>query len=362
MKEFEIKHERIKTLLDEQGLDALLLQRVSSFAWATCGAASYVNTASTVGEASLLITPAERYLITNNIEATRLEHEEKLKEQGWEFRIAPWHEKNDEIKRLTDGYKVGADLPPFSADLSAELARMRSHLTDEEGERFRTLGCLCAEAMNAAAHSLHRGETEYEIAGHLAAESEKRGVQVVVNFIATDERIFKYRHPLPTEKTLDRYAMLVLCGRKYGLVCSITRFVHFGSLPDEIQKKAEAVARVDAAMLSATRPGKTLGEIFQTAVDTYAEVGYPDEWQLHHQGGSAGYEPREVVASPGATDLVHAGQVYAWNPSITGTKSEDTVIVNEGDNEVLTTIEGWPMLGIEVNGREVKRPAILEIT
>jgi hypothetical protein len=65
------------------------LQRVSSFAWATCGAASYINTATTTGEATLLITKDARYLITNNIEAPHYEKEEKLKEQGWDFQIGP---------------------------------------------------------------------------------------------------------------------------------------------------------------------------------------------------------------------------------------------------------------------------------
>jgi antitoxin VapB len=90
MTEFEQKQDRIQALLAQHKLDALLFQRVSSFAWATCGAASYVNTATTSGEATLLITPAGLYLMTNNIEVTRLEQEEKLAAQGWEFHVGPW--------------------------------------------------------------------------------------------------------------------------------------------------------------------------------------------------------------------------------------------------------------------------------
>jgi len=41
MSEFSQKQDRIQILLEERKLEALLLQRVSSFAWATCGAASY---------------------------------------------------------------------------------------------------------------------------------------------------------------------------------------------------------------------------------------------------------------------------------------------------------------------------------
>ena len=55
------------------------------------------------------------------------------------------------------------------------------------------------------------------------------------------------------------------------------------------------------------------------------------------------------------------GQAYAWNPSITGTKSEDTILVGKEINEILTEIEGWPLIKIEIEGRQVTRPAILEI-
>jgi antitoxin VapB len=362
MTELTQKQDRIKALLAERHLDALLLQRVSSFAWATCGAASYINSATTDGAASLLVTPSGRYFVTTNIEATRLEQEEKLVEQGWELRAAPWYATNDAVAQLTRGLKLGADgLYPGATDLSNEVMQLRMNLMPEEGERFRTLGRLCAEAMDSAVRAVRPGQTEYQIAGILAHEAQSRGAQPTVNLIATDERIFKFRHPLPTDKKLERYAMLVLCGRKWGLVCSITRFVHFGLLSDDVRRKAEATARIDATFIAATRPGQSLGQIFARATAAYAKAGFPNEWQLHHQGGPAGYEPREFVATPSSTDAVAVGQAYAWNPSITGTKSEDTILVGKKDNEVLTTVSGWPMLSAAVDGQTMARPAILQI-
>jgi len=362
MSEFEVKQERIRALLARHDLDALLLRRVSSFAWATCGAASYVNTATTTGEAALLITPQGRYLITNNIEAPRLEQEEGLTTQGWQFRVARWHEEQKAVDELTAGLRVGGDGPyPGVTDLSAELASLRAALTPEEGERFRTLGRLCAAAMDEAARAIRPGQTEHEIAAQLSSATERRGVQPVVNLIATDERIFAFRHPLPTARRLERYAMLVLCGRRWGLICSLTRLVHFGPLPDDLRRRAEAVARVDAALIAATRPGRTLGEVLRRGVAAYEAAGFPDEWHLHHQGGLAGYEPRERVATPQAEDVVAVGQAYAWNPSITGTKSEDTILVGPEGNEVLTAIPGWPTLSVAVEEGEVARPAILEV-
>lgn len=363
MTEFRYKQEKIRELLHIRRLDTLLLQRTSSFAWATCGAASYVNTASSTGAASLLITPSSNHIITTNIEATRLEHEEKLLYQGWQIHAVPWHEKKDIIKEIIGKQKLGADVVyPGAVDLGVDIARLRARLTPEEGVRFRVLGRLCADAMDRAARSIKPGLTEHQIASILANETLNKGVQAIVNLVATDERIYSFRHPIPTYKALENYAMLVLCGRRWGLVCSITRLVHFGSLPDEIKHKAEAVAKIDAAIISATRPGKTLGAIFNQVIASYADNGYPNEWHLHHQGGPAGYEPREYLAQPGSTEAVFEGQVYAWNPSITGVKSEDSVQVGAQENEIITAIPGWPTIPVEINQQTFLRPWILEIT
>ena len=362
MSELDTKLAKIYQLLEQHHLDALYLQRVSSFAWATCGASSYINSATTTGEGSLLITPQARYLITSNIEAPRFEKEEKLKEQGWQFEVFPWYQGSDALARLTGKMKVGADVClDGMTDLSAEVTLLRMNLLPEEQERFKALGKLSAEAMDAAVRAARPGMTEFEIAARLAEETLCRGALPIVNLIATDERIYNFRHPLPVNKKMEKYAMLVLCARQNGLVTSITRLIHYGPLPAELKKKEEAVAAVDAAMMTATRPGRTLAQVFADTQQAYTQVGYPDQWQYHHQGGPAGYEPREIVATPSTNAGIAAGQVYAWNPSITGVKSEDSVLITATGFEVITEIPNWPMLEVTSNGQTVRRPRILEV-
>jgi Xaa-Pro aminopeptidase len=360
MSELEAKLQKVRALLDERGLDALFLQRVSSFAWVTCGAASYINTATSNGEASALITKNGRYLITNNIEAPHYEREEQLKAQGWDFQIGPWYQPSEAFQKLTGGMRVGADgCLPGAEDMSAEVSALRMNLLPEEQERYREVSRLCAEAMEAAARAVRPGMNEYEIAGLLAKETFDRQVQPIVNLIATDQRIFDYRHPLPQDKKLEKYAMLVLCGRRYGLVTSVTRLVHFGPLSDELKRKQDAVTQVDAQVIAATRPGKSLDEMFAAIQAAYASAGFAGEYELHHQGGPAGYEPREVIATPSAKANVAAGQAYAWNPSITGIKTEDTILVTEDGCEVMTEMAGWPMTEVDVPGGKLRRPLIL---
>jgi antitoxin VapB len=300
--------------------------------------------------------------VTNNIEAPRLDKEEQLKKQGWEFMVQPWYEAATGLQDLLSGCRVGADgAMPGASNLASDLARLRSQLTEEEGERFRRLGRLCAGAMEDTISSIQPGQSEQEIAAELARFSEARGVQPVAIMVAADERIYAYRHPIPKENRLKHYALVILCGRKWGLVCSITRAVHFGRLPKELEQKMHAAAKVDSVFIHHTRPGQTLGSIFAHAQAAYAETGYAQEWQHHHQGGSAGYEPREFVAVPESLEPVLIGQAFAWNPTIQGAKCEDTILVNNSGSEVLTEISGWPMIQVSVGANTYWRPAIREI-
>ena len=77
MKELDIKLAQIRALLDQHQRDALRLQRVSGFAWASCGVVSYLQMASNTGEASSFITresciaacQAGRSQVTINVES-----------------------------------------------------------------------------------------------------------------------------------------------------------------------------------------------------------------------------------------------------------------------------------------------------
>ena len=356
------KHERIIQLLEKHDLDGLIIQKISNFAWATDGAASYINTAATNGVGTLLITKDARHLLADNIETPRLDKEEELATQGWIFHTHKWYQPTETLLKLSKGLRLGADgVFSGAVDLSRELSVLRSYFGETEQKRFRSLSSLCAEAMNEAVQSIEPGMSEYQIAALLSGSAQKRGVLPIVNLIATDERVYNFRHPLPTAKKMDKYAMLVLCGRQKGLVCSLTRLIHYGPLSDELRKKADAVAYVDAAMIMATRPGKSVADIFQITKDAYKKVGYAGEWQLHHQGGPAGFDPREFVATATADVPVGVGQVYAWNPSITGCKSEDTILVGESSNEILSVVPGWPTVPVEIDGQIVERPAILVV-
>jgi antitoxin VapB len=358
--EVAAKLAQVRELLATSALDAIILDRVANTAWITAGAATYVNEATDTGLSSVVVTPERAYVVTDAVEAPRLREEEGVEALGFEFATEPWYERGAFARRLRESQRVGRDGCGPGPDVGTALRRLRSRLLPTEAERYRAVCRDAAEAMGEATALVRPGIAEYAIAGKLAEASRARGGAAIVNLVAGDERVYRYRHPLPTAKAVERYAMLVLCFRRAGLVAALTRLVHLGPLPDELRAKMEAVARVDATMILGTRPGRTLGEMFARARATYAEVGYPEAIDEHHQGGSIAYEPREVLATPDAEEAIAPGQAFAWNPSIRGVKSEDTILLGADGPEVLMGMPGWPMIPVTIGGQTIARPAILE--
>ena len=352
--EIDRKHERLRALLADHQARALLLTQTRNLAWFTAGADASIPVDSDAGAWSALLTADRRDIVTTNIELTRLRTEEALHDLGFGYLEHAWHEA---APPLPPGALL--DTQPEVADA---LLQLRLVLDVAEQERCRRLGAETAAALEEAIRAARPGDSELAIAARLDAACRARGGLAVVNLVATDERIAAFRHPLPTARRMQRLVMMVVCNRKWGLVVSATRLAHTGPLPPELRAKAEKVAQIDAAVMAATRPGRSHAAVFRELQAAYAAQGEADQWRFHHQGGPAGYNAREFIVTPGDESPVRAGSLYAWNPSIVGCKSEDTILVHDGGFEILSAAgAGWPLLEVEVAGQTVPRPGIAEL-
>ena len=363
LREFSEKRGRISDLMAAHGLGGLLLCRSSSWSWATCGRNANVATNAECAFAALLFTPRRSYLIADRVEMPRLLAEElgPLPFEPLEF---PWYapQRRDALfASLTEG-PMGSDLPIDGARYLGEpLIALRTDLTKEEQGRFRALGRDTGAAIEAAARAATPGMTEREIAGVLASQTWARGAEPVVILVAADDRLKRFRHPPPSAAPFRQAVMLVLCARRHGLIASATRLVHVGPPPDDLRRRADATARVDAVAHDATWPGNPLADVFDAILERYATEGFGHEWRDHHQGGLAGYENRELVVNQRVQSNVRLGQAYAWNPSIAGFKSEDTLLVVDGPAEVLTATGQWPTVEVTLEGYTHRRPDWLVI-
>ena len=358
--EVAAKLARLRGYMTGKGLDAVLLRTQANFAWITAGGDSHVAMATDTGVADVLVTDDQALILTNNIEACRLA-EEEVADLGFDLRSSSWWEDAAaEVAALLAGRRVGSDIGGLGESVAGDLARLRWSLTEGELRRYRYAAKSVGRVLGHVAKQVMPGNTEAEIAAMLAGELTADGLIPGVVLVAADERVFKWRHPIPKQTSkLGKYAMLVVCGRYQGLYACATRLVHFGPLPDDLRRKQEAVATVDATFIAHTRTGAQVRDIWEKALAAYAAGGWPQEWQLHHQGGACGYAPRDYRATPTSQETVLEHQAFAWNPSIQGTKSEDTIIATSDGPEILTTTPHWPMLEVEVAGRKWPRPGIL---
>jgi antitoxin VapB len=172
------------------------------------------------------------------------------------------------------------------------------------------------------------------------------GARAIVALVGSDDRLQRFRHPVPTTAVWTQVVMMALCAERDGLVVSLSRIVAVNPSAD-LLTRTEANARVFGTQLGATHPGATGAALFDVVARAYADEGYPGEELKHHQGGAIGYRAREWVAHPASKEVVQERQAFAWNPTITGTKVEDTALVIGGRVEILTASPGWPAIPLD---------------
>ena len=367
--ELETKTERITEMLHAEDLDAVLLNTQHNFAWFSCGGSNGIDLSRENGAGFLCVTrTGQRAIIANNIEIDRLLTEE-ISPSSFERSEITWQAEKDPstilnaAKSFAGGDKLGCDIGfPETRWIDPSIASCRYELTPEEITRFRELGRDAGEALNDVIPQLVPDQSENEVARITRDELAKYQIYSVVTLIAGDERIAKYRHPVPTDNIWKNAILIVTCARRNGLIASLSRMICAGDIPSELQRKTIACAAVNAALYNATKIGATGSELYAVAAAAYAGQGFADEILKHHQGGAAGYRTRDWIAHPDSAEIVRPNQAFAWNPSITGTKTEETAILTEAGLEVITSSRGFPTISTSINGRKYFSPGILSLS
>ncbi len=359
MSERATKRARLEAILDARGIDELVLRDPANLAWYLGGARVHVVPGEPIAE--LAVARAGEELRTTVIEAPRLAAEE-LAAAPPPLETVPWWEplSTRDGAGASSGARLarrGSDRPRGDeADIAHDLIRARSALTEPEIARCRALGRDTAAATGAALRDAQPRDSEFALAGRAARRLYEREIEPVVMLVAGEERLPRHRHPLPTAAPLGARAMLVVCGRRRGLICAVTRMRAFTPLAPAERETYAGLLAVEAAYLDATRPGARIGDIVAAGAAAYAAHGFAaDEWHAHHQGGPTGYTTRDYLASPATEHVARDRQAFAWNPSGGGFKVEDTVLATADGVEVLSPDADWPC--VAVAGRQ--RPDVL---
>ena len=368
MTEFDEKRDRLTRICHEAGVAGVILATQANFAWLTGGRINRIDGSRELGAGALLVAADGRaYVLANAIEMPRLMGEE-LADLSFTPIEYPWaddHAAPDTQARLAKQVvggdaRIGADWP-LAGTVGVDVVRARVPLTSAELERYRQLGRDVAQAFERACRALTPGLSEHEISRRAVDSAASIGARAIVSLVAADDRLAQFRHPVPTAKTWRRTVLVAQVAQRHGLCVSISRIVSAGAVEATLAERTRATCDVFGALLDATQPDARGAELFAAATAAYARAGFPGEERKHHQGGAIGYRSRDWVAHPSCEERVRAPQAFAWNPSITGTKVEDTALVTEDGVELITATGEWPSAPVTVRGRSLAAADVLRI-
>lgn len=367
--EVSAKADQIARFARDNDFAGIVLGTQHNFAWVTAGRTIRVDATRETGSGLLLITAdGRRFALANTIESPRM-RDEGVNGLGFEVLEYPWLEERADAtlpfkvaERIARGTLATDLVTPAAKNIEGRLSLLRATLVKEEIPRYRAFGKEVGRVFGDLMRSLTPGLSELEVARVVTARMLEIGAFPNVLLVAADARIAKYRHPVPTATPWRERLLVACCPERDGQVVAITRLAAAGKVDEDFRRRTHATGQVYAALLAATKRGATGAEMFAAAVKGYADAGYPNEELLHHQGGVVARRSREWVAHPKSDAVATPPQAFAWNPTVTGSKVEDTVLLHADDRlEVVTASPEWPTFDVDVRGAAIPVADVLVI-
>lgn len=353
------RHELLSQFMKEQSFDGLLLTRPGNFAWATVGGNSTRGSLSDTA-AALFVTPDARVVLARNTDSGQL-FDREISGLGFQLKERTWQEDLQLLMGdLCRGRNVACDFSfERCQDISPHLNGMRLPLSKPERKSLRVTGSLVAHAVEATARSFRRGDSESEIAGQLVHRLYRQKVIPERVQILADGQGQRYRHWSFGDDQVERFCTIAVIGRREGLHVGASRTVSFGTLPKEVRR-----AHLDSLLVQATGMffSQDQWEIYETwnrVERIYEKFGHSEEWHFSDQGCVTGYELCEAPIVPKSQLKLAAGMPIFWQSSIGQAMSADTILIGEKGFDILTPMENWPQIEVDVKGVSIQRPDVL---
>ncbi|MBO0700751.1 MAG: hypothetical protein J2P46_20305, partial [Zavarzinella sp.] len=173
------KQHVVAQLLHDTECEGLLILHPPNFRWLTSGAQP-VGLYGRDEVPALYFTPSQRWLVASATDSPRLFAEEL---DGLGFMLKEWHWTTSREQMLADlvsGRKVACDVAFRDCKFTGTFfASGRRKLSAHEADRMAELGRLVTHAVEATARHFEWGDTEEEIAAHLAHRLLRHGVEPV---------------------------------------------------------------------------------------------------------------------------------------------------------------------------------------
>jgi len=339
--------DRVRAVMSEQGVDALLLSVGHDLPYLTGYQAMPLE------RLTLLVVPrdGDATMLIPRLEAPRVE------EQSGVFELQPWNETDDPTKLAADLISGASTIAVGDQMWARFLVELLPHLPGAEYRRaVDVVGPLRMvkdraeiDALAAAGAAVDRiaadlqsgriplvGRTEAEVSAELSARILAEGHQKV-NFaiVAAGENAASPHHHAGARVIRERE--IVLCdfgGTMDGYCSDITRCVFTGDVASDAPDLAEAYAvlhEAQAAAVAAATVGTPCQEIDRAARRVIADAGY-GEYFVHRTGHGIGLEEHEdPYIVEGNTTPLAAGHAFSVEPGIYvpgswGMRLEDIVV------------------------------------
>jgi antitoxin VapB len=357
----QVKQERVHAFLEREGLDALVIGRQDNFAWVTAGGDSRVITTSEMGFAYLVLTRDRHWLVSHAMDGQRF-MDEQVAGQGYDLVTLFWRQGSpqDKVLELTRGMRVVADFPlPGAQHFGPQIVDLHYPFSDLDLERCRWIGQTASRILGEVAQGMEPGVSEQGVAATLLHKYAQEGLTIDVLIVGFDDRIKLYRHPMPTQNVLQRYALLHPAARRWGLHANITRLVHWGEPPSNTRRAMEGVATIGGHIAGMLAPGVAFADILTEEIRLYRKLGYSGEWMYHFQGGITGYTLADPTRCKDQEARVVARQAYDYFITITGAKFEEFTLLTENGVEIASLGPGWPTRLVQTPNGNIKVPDVL---
>ena len=241
---------------------------------------------------------------------------------------------------------VGVNDAPELTPLGHGVETLRAVKDDAELDLLREACAISSQALGEVLGTITPGQTEREVARRIEACMVELGADGTAfdTIVATGPHS-SIPHHRPTTREIGRGDLLTIdFGALYrGYRADCTRTVMVGAEPQGWQREIyDVVRRAQRTGRGALRPGADVREVDAAARQVVVDAGYGGQFS-HGLGHGVGLEIHEApMLGPTATGRLAAHMPVTVEPGIYlpgrgGVRIEDTLVVGDGEPELLTT-------------------------
>ncbi len=354
----EAKLAVVGAVLPELNCEAAVLFMPAHVSW-LCGGFNLRGLFADTERPGIFTNGKQRWLLCSNLDTQRL-FDEELDRLG--FQLKEWHWSTGRaalLGELTAGKKVATDRPFPNMPLVNEKLRVAIRpLTAFDLVGYLELGQVVAHAAEAAARSAEPGDTEREVAGHLAHRLLRHGVEPAAVSVAVLAGAGRYPRPGFTAAPLEGVCRLQVTGTRDGLYATAARTLSFGPPPDDARRNHDAAIRLSAVYRSLLVPGNSFATLGARGQQVTLKSPYEFDGRLAQLGYGTGRVAAEELRRLGQDEPFAAGQAVVTQAKCGAALIADTFVVGAAPTPA-TPCREWPFKRVTLGGATLDVPDVL---